>query len=81
MAEVANIVPVRRPFIVERRRIAGLTQEALAAAVGVQRSTVARWETGATEPMLWVRPRLAATLGLTLEELHGMLEEPGIGVS
>ena len=81
MAEVANIVQVRRPFIVERRRIAGLTQEALAAALGVQRSTVARWETGATEPMLWVRPRLAVTLGLTLEELHAMLEKPRIGVS
>ncbi|MCF4122004.1 helix-turn-helix domain-containing protein [Antribacter sp. KLBMP9083] len=77
MTEVANAARVRRPLIVERRRVVGLTQEALAAVLGVQRCTVARWETGATEPMLWVRPRLAASLGLTLEELHAILEEPG----
>lgn len=42
--------------------------------VGVQRSTVARWESGDTTPSLWARPRIANALGVTLDLLDVLLE-------
>ncbi|MBE1875733.1 helix-turn-helix transcriptional regulator [Myceligenerans pegani] len=63
----------RRRWLVERRAAAGLTQEALAARVEVERTTIARWETGANTPGLWVRSRLAVALDLTTEQLDGLL--------
>ncbi|QVQ51286.1 helix-turn-helix transcriptional regulator [Spiractinospora alimapuensis] len=63
-----------------RRRLAaardrhGHTQESLARALGVEPSTVARWERGAGTPRPGVRTRLAAELGITLDELTGLLD-------
>ena len=37
-------------YIAERRRAAGMTQEDLSARLGVDRSAVALWETGARTP-------------------------------
>jgi tetratricopeptide (TPR) repeat protein/DNA-binding XRE family transcriptional regulator len=70
-------MPVRRPRLVQRRRLAGLSQEALASALSVERSTVVRWESGDTRPQPWIRPKLAQALGVSLDELDGMLAQDG----
>ena len=51
------------------RQAAGLTQEQLAAAVGVSRQTVAKWESGETSPDLEHAAALADALGCTLDAL------------
>ncbi|WP_017624729.1 helix-turn-helix domain-containing protein [Nocardiopsis chromatogenes] len=56
------------------RRSVGLTQEDLAERLGVERSTVVRWEAGDTTPQPWQRPRLARTLGIEPEELESLLQ-------
>jgi transcriptional regulator with XRE-family HTH domain len=60
-----DTAPLRREHLAARRRTVGLSQEALAARLGVQRTTVTRWESGATTPMAWVRPGLAEALGVS----------------
>lgn len=45
-----------RHRLARRRKAVGHTQESLAALLGVDRSTTARWEHGSTEPMAWLRP-------------------------
>lgn len=65
----------RRVRLVKRRKTAGYTQEALAQVLGVERSTVVRWESGETEPQPWMRPRLARALKITSDELRLMLDE------
>jgi transcriptional regulator with XRE-family HTH domain len=62
-----------RPRLAEQRKTAGFTQEALAEALHVDRSTVARWESGTTEPLAWIRPKLARVLGVTPGRLAGLL--------
>jgi len=57
----------------ERRKMIGYSQEKLAQELGVELSTVGRWERGETEPQPWNRPRLARALGVTVEELHELL--------
>ncbi|GIG59188.1 hypothetical protein Lfu02_35600 [Longispora fulva] len=68
---------MRRPRtpLAARRRARGLSQESLAARLGVDRSTVARWEGARTAPQPVFRPRLAAELGWSPEELHAALAE------
>jgi len=71
----------RRRRFAERRKAAGFTQESLAEVVGVDRSTVVRWERGATDPQPWHRPRLAAALALSVDglaELLGCAQEPEV---
>jgi DNA-binding XRE family transcriptional regulator len=51
----------------------GMSQENLAARIGVDRSTIGRWETGEVAPMSWVRPKLAKALDVPLDELDHVL--------
>ncbi|MFG1833843.1 helix-turn-helix domain-containing protein [Micromonospora chersina] len=65
----------RRHRLAERRRAIGLSQERLAEVLGVDRSTIVRWERAETDPQPWHRPRLAASLKLSVEELADLLVE------
>jgi transcriptional regulator with XRE-family HTH domain len=66
-------MPLKRTRLAARRKSVGLSQESLAEALGVDRSTVARWESGETEPQPWLRPRLARVLAVSMDELTGLL--------
>lgn len=65
MNETVNI---GRTIARERRR-AGVTQEALAAHLGVSKAAVSKWELGQSLPDVSLLPRIAAYFSLTLEEL------------
>ena len=64
---------VKRRALAERRRTVGYTQEQLAEVLGVERSTVVRWEAGETTPQPWCRPKLAEALAVSVDELDTML--------
>lgn len=53
----------------EIRKQKGMTQEALAAFSGVNRVSIAKYETGKTTPSLQTAEKLAAALGVTVDEL------------
>ncbi|MGH3770152.1 MAG: helix-turn-helix transcriptional regulator [Pseudonocardiaceae bacterium] len=55
------------------RKAAGFTQEELAHELGVDRSTIGRWESGETEPLPWLQPKLADLLGVTRARLSELL--------
>jgi DNA-binding XRE family transcriptional regulator len=61
--------------LAQARKAVALTQEDLAHVVGVDRSTVGRWEAGETDPQPWVRRKLAKHLGVTAQELDALLAE------
>jgi transcriptional regulator with XRE-family HTH domain len=67
---------VARHGLTARRRALGLTQDDLSEALRVERSTVARWEQGATMPRPGLRRRLASILELTPDELTRLLDPP-----
>ncbi|MBQ5727744.1 MAG: helix-turn-helix transcriptional regulator [Mailhella sp.] len=54
------------------RRKNDLTQEALAALLGVSYQSVSRWENGTTYPDLELIPAISALLSVTVDELLGM---------
>jgi transcriptional regulator with XRE-family HTH domain len=56
-------------MIAEKRRSKNLTQQQLGDIMGVKRSTVAMWESGASLPRADLLPKLASTLGCTVDEL------------
>ncbi|MFQ6147074.1 helix-turn-helix transcriptional regulator [Streptomyces seoulensis] len=66
-------MPVKRHALVRRRRALGYTQESLAEALGVERSTVRRWESAASSPLPFQRPRLASLLRIDIEQLQDLL--------
>jgi tetratricopeptide (TPR) repeat protein/transcriptional regulator with XRE-family HTH domain len=70
---------IKRPRLVQRRRVAGYSQEALASALRVERSTIVRWESGDTRPQPWLRPALAQALRVSLDELDDLLNQDGNG--
>ncbi|GGU45863.1 helix-turn-helix transcriptional regulator [Streptomyces coeruleorubidus] len=71
----------RRQRLADRRRAVGLTQEALAEKLGVDRSTVVRWEMGAASPQPWMRPRLADALQVSVAALVDLLADENHGSS
>jgi tetratricopeptide (TPR) repeat protein/transcriptional regulator with XRE-family HTH domain len=63
----------RRQRLGQRRKAVGLSQEALANRLNIERSTVVRWESGETEPLPWIRPKLARALQVSVEQLAELL--------
>ncbi|WP_079429491.1 MULTISPECIES: helix-turn-helix domain-containing protein [Streptomyces] len=56
-----------------RRKTLGYSQEKLAELLGVDRTTVGRWERGKIAPQPCQRPALANALDVSLPELEGLL--------
>ena len=71
MSERINI---GRTIARERRR-AGITQEGLAAHLGVSKAAVSKWELGQSLPDVSLLPRVAAYFSLTLDELFDWRDE------
>jgi DNA-binding XRE family transcriptional regulator len=69
------VTAVKRRAFAQRRQLVGHSQETLARILGVEPTTVGRWERGETSPQPWCRPKLADALGVSLEELDTMLTE------
>ncbi|MCX5376325.1 transcriptional regulator [Streptomyces sp. NBC_00091] len=59
--------------LAERRKTLGYSQEKLAESLGVDRTTVGRWESGKIAPQPSQRPALASILGISLHELEALL--------
>ncbi len=68
---------VKRRSFAQARKAAGYTQEGLAERLGVDRTTVARWEAGKNEPHPWQRPKIAKVFGLSLCEFTQLLGDVG----
>lgn len=66
----------KRHRLVSARKAAGFSQERLAEVVGVERTTVMRWERGQTRPQPCARPKLARALGISDQSLAELLGEP-----
>jgi tetratricopeptide (TPR) repeat protein/transcriptional regulator with XRE-family HTH domain len=78
MSEGAAVTgETKRGQLAQRRKAVGLTQEQLAEQLGVERSTVARWERGETQPLPWLRPRLAAALRVSADRIEELLAAVG----
>ncbi|MEW1753281.1 helix-turn-helix transcriptional regulator [Streptomyces angustmyceticus] len=63
--------------LARRRRTLGYSQEKLAQLLGVDRTTVGRWESGRIAPQPPQRRALATALDLSLHELDALLMPPG----
>lgn len=57
--------------ILTRRREKGVTQEELAAYIGVSKASVSKWETGQSYPDITFLPQLAAYFNISIDELVG----------
>ncbi|WP_157779129.1 helix-turn-helix transcriptional regulator [Micromonospora sp. WMMA2032] len=69
---------LKRQRLCQRRKALGFSQERLADIVGVERSTVVRWENAETDPHPWHRTRIAFALGVTLEQVDDMLADVSV---
>lgn len=65
----------KRIGLARARRAAAYTQETLAYQLGVDPSTVSRWEAGDTEPLPYKRPKLASLLKISGHKLEELLLE------
>lgn len=53
----------------DKRKAAGFTQNDLAEVLCIDRSTIAKWETGQAYPRAALLPKIAQVLGCTVDEL------------
>ncbi|MGH3839378.1 MAG: helix-turn-helix transcriptional regulator, partial [Pseudonocardiaceae bacterium] len=70
-----DVMAPRRQRLSQRRKTVGLTQESLAQRLGVERSTVVRWEAGDTKPLPSIRPKVARALRVSTDQLAELLSE------
>jgi transcriptional regulator with XRE-family HTH domain len=63
----------KRQRLAGRRKSLGYSQERLAVEVGVDRTTVGRWERGETDPQPCIRTRLCEALQITTGELDTLI--------
>jgi transcriptional regulator with XRE-family HTH domain len=63
----------RRRRLAERRKALGYSQEVLAEKLGIDRTTVGRWERGDSQPYPYIRPRLSRVLDVSASELDTLL--------
>lgn len=73
--ELAPGIAVKRNRLAARRKAVGFSQEQLAESLRIDRSTVGRWESGETEPQLWLRPKLAMALQVSVDQLNDLLAQ------
>ncbi len=66
-----NVIQNLSQNIAANRKRIGLTQEALAAKLGLTFQAVSKWETGAAAPDISVLPMLADIFGICLDALFG----------
>jgi transcriptional regulator with XRE-family HTH domain len=66
-------VAARRPRLAGRRKALGYTQEFLAEQLGVDRTTVGRWERGETDPFPYLRRKLCQVLKVSPGGLDSLL--------
>ena len=71
---MSTTVNIGRTIARERRR-KGVTQEALAAHLGVSKAAVSKWELCQSLPDVGLLPRIAAYFSLTLDELFDWRDE------
>lgn len=57
--------------LIENRHKRGITQDELAAYMGVSKAAVSKWETGSTYPDIAVLPQLAMFFNISIDELMG----------
>ncbi|MEU8390376.1 helix-turn-helix transcriptional regulator [Micromonospora sp. NPDC048843] len=69
---------LKRHRLCHRRKTLGFSQERLAEILGVERSTIVRWEGAETDPQPWHRSRIADALRVTLEQLDEMLVDVSV---
>lgn len=58
-------------ILLENRRKRGITQEELAAHIGVSKGAVSKWETGSSLPDISLLPQLASYFDISIDELIG----------
>lgn len=58
-------------IIADHRRTKGITQDQLAAYIGVSKASVSKWETGQSYPDITFLPQLAAYFNISIDELMG----------
>jgi DNA-binding XRE family transcriptional regulator len=63
----------KRYRLAQRRKTVGFTQETLAEQLGVDSTTVRRWESGEASPQPWIRPKLARHLQVSVDQLEDLL--------
>lgn len=61
-------------IIAEKRKLAGMTQEALASKLNITPQAISKWENGVGLPDLTLVPQIASALGISLSELFGAEE-------
>jgi tetratricopeptide (TPR) repeat protein/transcriptional regulator with XRE-family HTH domain len=79
--DAAKTGAARRGRLAQRRKAVGLTQEQLAKRLGVERTTVLRWERGQAKPQPWLRPKLAMALRVPADRLEELLAVTGAEAS
>jgi repressor LexA len=57
-----------------KRRAAGLTQQALAAKLGISQSAVGKWDRGEAMPSPEFTPKLAEVFGISAEDVTHLFD-------